>query len=36
MGKLDCFAINQVRAHQSNVYLKQAIGIINEMRKEVK
>ncbi len=36
MGKLDCFAINKVRADQSNAYLEQAINIINEMRKEVK
>ena len=36
MGKLDCFAINKSRAHQSNAYLEKAINIVNQLKKELK
>ena len=36
MGKLDCFAIHKVRAHQSNAYLEQAINIVNQLKEELK
>ena len=36
MGKLDCFAIHKGRAHQSNAYLKKAIDLVNEMKRELK
>lgn len=35
MGKLDCFAIHKGRAFQSETFLRTAIHLVNQLKKEL-
>ena len=35
MGKLDCFAIHRGRAFQSETFLRAAIHLVNQLKKEL-